>query len=93
MSTYTGPVMGPPELTSGERTDGAAFDPVDLFSVRLRPARKWIRQVQKIRGLPSQATLYNKQYLTIPYVQTYELRFAKLIQKLGQLMFLNVFII
>ena len=85
--------MGPPELTSGERTDGAAFDPVDLFSVRLRPVRKRIRQVPKIRGLPSQATLYNKQYLTVPYVQTYELRFAKLIQKLGQLMFLNVFII
>ena len=75
--------MGPPELTSGERTDGAAFDPVDLFSVRLRPARKWIRLVQKIRGLPSQAALYNKQYLTVSYVQTYELRFAKLIQKLG----------
>ena len=85
--------MGPPELTSGERTDGAAFDPVDLFSVRLRPVRKKIRQVRKIRGLPSQATLYNTQYLTVPYVQTYELRFAKLIQKLGQLMFLNVFII
>ena len=53
MSTYTGPGMGPPELTSGERTDGAAFDTVDLFSVRLRPVRKRIRQVTKIRGLPS----------------------------------------
>ena len=77
------PREGLPELASGERTAGAAFDPVDLFSVRLRQARKWIRQVRKIRGLPSQATLYNKQYLTVPYVQTYELRFAKLIQKLG----------
>ena len=87
------PREGLPELTSGEGTDGAAFDPVDLFSVRLRPVRKKIGQVRKIRGLPSQATLYNKQYLTVPYVQTYELRFAKLIQKLGQLMFFNVFII
>ena len=87
------PREGLPELASGEGTDGAAFDPVDLFSVRLRPVRKKIGQVRKIRGLPSQATLYNKQYLTVPYVQTYELRFAKLIQKLGQLMFLNVFII
>ena len=77
------PREGLPELTSGERTDGAAFVSVDLFSVRLRPVRKRIRQVQKIRGLPSQATLYNKQYLTVSYVQTYELRFAKLIQKLG----------
>ena len=87
------PREGLPELASGEGTDGAAFAPVDLFSVRLRPVRKKIGQVRKIRGLPSQATLYNKQYLTVPYVQTYELRFAKLIQKLGQLMFLNVFII
>ena len=77
------PREGLPELASGEGTDGAAFDPVDLFSVRLRPVRKRIRQVPKIRGLPSQAALYNKQYLTVPYVQTYELRFAKLIQKLG----------
>ena len=77
------PREGLPELASGEGTDGAAFDPVDLFSVRLRPVRKKIGQVRKIRGLPSQATLYNKQYLTFSYVQTYELRFAKLIQKLG----------
>ena len=67
------PREGLPELASGEGTDGAAFDAVDLFSVRLRPVRKKIRQVRKIRGLPSQATLYNKQYLTVSYVQTYEL--------------------